>query len=283
MKIHKFNHMIRHKHIIVVFLLLIFPFKVISQEHIWVLNIHKGEEVVSYELPEDADGFKVQKVEYTSVPSGYENGYEYIDMGLPSGTKWATCNLGATTPLESGNHYAWGESESEPSLKYDWETYRYCICGDQALSEPETLTKYCLDSSYGEVDGLQYLEPSDDPVSVAMGGRWRMPTVEQYEELGMNCDFIRGVVDGVYGVAIISRINGASMFAPAAGIYLSEIYVHPSIIPDVEYIGAYWATKLDENNSQNAYVGFFSETQINMTTIFRCMGLSLRGACIINE
>ena len=79
-----------------------------------------------------------------------ENGHEYVDLGLPSGTKWATCNVGATKPEEYGNYYAWGETE--PKDYYDWSTYKYG-------SDYDELTKYCTSSDYGTVDNKNRTRP----------------------------------------------------------------------------------------------------------------------------
>ena len=87
--------------------------------------------------------------------SGILNGYEWIDLGLPSGLKWATCNVGAKTPEEYGDYFAWGETE--PKDYYDWSTYKWCDGSSNAM-----MTKYCDDYFYGSVDNKTVLEASDD-------------------------------------------------------------------------------------------------------------------------
>jgi hypothetical protein len=93
---------------------------------------------------------------------GKHEGHEYVDLGLPSGLKWATCNVGATTPEEYGDYFAWGEVESKET--YNWSTYKYGTDYDQ-------LTKYCSDSYYGKddfTDNKTVLDPEDDAATKAI-------------------------------------------------------------------------------------------------------------------
>ena len=109
------------------------------------------------------------------ISCGHE--HEYVDLGLS--VKWATCNMGASSPEEYGDHYAWGETETEST--YDWNTYKWC------KGSKNTLTKYCTDSDYGTVDNKTVLDPEDDVAQVKWGGNWRMPTDAEIEELRENC------------------------------------------------------------------------------------------------
>ena len=96
---------------------------------------------------------------------GKHKGHEYVDLGLPSGLKWATCNVGADSPEEYGDYFAWGEVE--PKATYDWSTYKYCA------GSSSTMTKYCNSSDYGK-DGFSdektVLELKDDAATVNWGG-----------------------------------------------------------------------------------------------------------------
>ena len=94
--------------------------------------------------------------------SGLNNGREYVDLGLPSGTMWATCNIGANYPEDYGDYYAWGETETKSN--YDWSTYKWC------KGSEDTLTKYCTDNDYGTVDNKTVLDPEDDAAHVKWGG-----------------------------------------------------------------------------------------------------------------
>ena len=108
---------------------------------------------------------------------GAESGYNYVDLGLTSGTKWATCNVGASKPQDYGDYYAWGEVT--PKETYNWSTYKYGSAYNQ-------LTKYCSSSSYGKdgfTDSKTTLDLSDDAAYVNWGGKWRMPTKAQQDEL----------------------------------------------------------------------------------------------------
>ena len=107
---------------------------------------------------------------------GGNDTHAYVDLGLPSGTLWATCNVGADYPWEYGNYYAWGETKTKTS--YNWSTYTK---GDE-----DKLTKYCSKSDKGNngfTDKLTKLQPGDDVSTAQWGSGWCMPTKEQWEEL----------------------------------------------------------------------------------------------------
>ena len=103
--------------------------------------------------------------------------YEYVDLGLPSGLKWAKCNVGATSETDYGSYFQWGDIEDKSNSDYNWAHYKYCNGSDT------TMTKYCTDSSYGTVDDKTTLDPEDDAASQIMGGNWRMPTASEYQTL----------------------------------------------------------------------------------------------------
>lgn len=119
--------------------------------------------------------------------SGKENGHAYVDLGLPSGTLWATCNVGASSPEGFGDYYAWGETESKSN--YSEETYHW--------------PNYSLDN---------------DVAHVKWGGKWRIPTVEECEELIAQCVF-EEVFEGNTKGARFKSSNGKSIFLPTAGEY----------------------------------------------------------------
>lgn len=133
--------------------------------------------------------------------------HEAVDLGLS--VKWATCNVGATAPERAGGYYAWGETVEKRN--YDWSTYKWC------KGSSNTLTKYCTDSSYGAVDNKTVLDPEDDVAHVKWGGSWRMPTIEEHEELGRLCTLVWCSVNNVSGCKVIGP-NGNSVFFPAAGV-----------------------------------------------------------------
>ena len=129
---------------------------------------------------------------------------EWVDLGLPSGTLWATCNVGANAPEEYGDHFAWGETS--PKEVYNWSTYQWCN------GSMFTLTKYNTQSSLGMVDNKTELDPEDDAAYVNWGPSWRTPTTDQQNEL-MDP---RTTQNGVHGFRVAGP-NGNSLFLPAAG------------------------------------------------------------------
>lgn len=146
--------------------------------------------------------------------SGSYNGYEYVDMGLPSGTLWATCNVGATTPEGYGNYYAWGETTTKSI--YNWSTYKYCNGGVQQL------TKYCDQSFYGYngfSDNLTVLQPMDDAATANWGNGWRIPTKEEWQELKENTTHKWITINGVKGL-LFTASNGNNLFIPASGWFV---------------------------------------------------------------
>lgn len=141
---------------------------------------------------------------------------EYVDLGLPSGTLWATCNVGAKSPEELGSLFAWGETK--PKDEYSWETYKWCKGG-----QSNWLTKYCLYSDDGEVDGKKELDLEDDAAYVNWGPDWRMPSYEQLKELYENCNFVETELNGVAGYRIHSTTNRNYIFLPIHEFYWSRI------------------------------------------------------------
>jgi uncharacterized repeat protein (TIGR02543 family) len=148
---------------------------------------------------------------------GAYNGHGYVDLGLPSGTLWATCNVGATTPESNGDKFAWGEVQ--PKSSYEWSNYRYCHGGDGV----HTLTKYCNDSEYGYngfTDNLTILLPSDDAATVNWGTGWSTPGSNQWYELFQNTTMDWTSQNGVYGL-LLTASNGKTLFFPQSGYWMN--------------------------------------------------------------
>lgn len=148
-----------------------------------------------------------------SKASGIVEGHEYVDLQLPSGVRWARCNIGANEPEEFGYYFGWGETEQKPN--YTWDTYKFSI-GDSLL------TKYNFSNEEGLVDSIFVLQDIDDVARSAWGGGWRMPTSIEYRELIDNCDYSWEKVNGVWGGLLKSRKNGNTIFFPAAGSRISS-------------------------------------------------------------
>jgi hypothetical protein len=137
--------------------------------------------------------------------------HEWVDLGLPSGTLWATMNVGATKPEEYGDYFAWGETE--PKSIYNWSSYKWCNGSNR------TFTKYCTLAYYGDndlVDGKTELDPEDDAAYINWGKNWRTPTMNQIEELIDKCTWKLTTRNAVNGY-LVTGPNGASLFLPAAG------------------------------------------------------------------
>ena len=172
--------------------------------------------------------------------------HEWVDLGLPSGTLWATCNVGANSPEEYGDYFAWGETQ--PKTTYSWSTYKYC------KGTSDTMTKYCTRSSIGSVDNKSELEPSDDAATVNWGADWQMPSLGQLREL-YNSSYTTTTwttMNRVYGRKIISNSNGNSIFLPAAG-YRSDTSLY-----DAGSYGDYWSRSLDTSYNLAFFLGFYS-------------------------
>ncbi len=171
--------------------------------------------VVKYDVENVAEVYYEETTETPTdqgvTVSGKEGIYTYVDLGLESGTKWATYNVGATKPTEYGDYFAWGETK--PKEDYSWETYKWCN-GDET-----SLTKYNTKSDYGTVDNKKVLDAEDDAATANWGSAWRMPTPVEQRELLEGCDW-EWVVDfngsGVNGQLGTSKKNGNTIFLPAA-------------------------------------------------------------------
>ena len=191
--------------------------------------------------------------------------YAAVDLGLPSGTKWATCNVGATTPEEYGDYFAWGETETKSN--YSWSTYKWCN------GSSSTLTKYNTSSSRGTVDNKTVLELADDAATVNWGGAWRMPTDAEWTELRENCEWTwtsdyNGT--GVAGRIVTSKINGNSIFLPAAGFRYNDVLYY------VGRYGYYWSSSLNTDYPYYAWVVYFNSDYVYRNNIYRFYGQSVR-------
>ena len=176
-----------------------------------------------------------------SSPTGFENGYGYVDLGLPSGTLWAVNNIGATSSEEFGDYFAWGETETKKTFSaenYKWSNSTY-----------DYLSKYCTDSSLGEVDSKVRLEIEDDAASANWGGEWRIPTCEEFEELCTNCIWTYWTTrNGINGYKITSKVNGNSIYMPTTGYYEGSTMCNRSSH------GFYWSSSLNSLNNKETYV-----------------------------
>ena len=148
--------------------------------------------------------------------------HEFVDLGLPSGTLWANCNVGATNPEDYGDYFAWGETAPKEVFlvsNYNYGVATYCVVNGESYGFK--LTKYCNDSRFGYrgyTDDLTILEAIDDASTVNWGCAWRMPTHEEMVELNDNCIKTRTTKNGINGL-LVTGPNGNSIFLPSAGGY----------------------------------------------------------------
>lgn len=187
--------------------------------------------------------------------------HEWVDLGLPSGTLWATMNVGAEAPEEYGDFFAWGETT--PKKVYNWATYT--LCGGTY----KTLTKYCTNSYYGSVDNKTELDPEDDAAYVLWGESWRMPTVEQMRELVENCVWGWSTMNGVEG-HLVTGPNGYTLFFPAAG------YINASTQHDAGSSASIWSRSLNEGTTYEAYYIGFNPGSVVTFSNSRMLGNSVR-------
>ena len=196
------------------------------------------------------------------------NEHAYVDLGLPSGTLWATCNVGAETPDGYGDYFAWGETT--PKTTYNWSTYKYCKVNSDG--RPSKLTKYNTSISYGTVDNLTLLQMRDDAATANWGSGWRTPTMEQWEELVNNTTSTWTTQNGVNG-RLFTANNGASLFLPAAGGRWDSELV------DAGYVGDYWSSSLytdDPGSPKDAWDFYFDSGYYGVGDLYRYGGQSVR-------
>ena len=217
-----------------------------------------------------------------AIPSSPIPVPEAIDLGLPSGLKWAAFNLGASKPEEYGDYYAWGETEPYYSSQnpltwkegkgegYDWSSYKWCMGFDT------TITKYCSSSSYGYngfTDTKTVLGLEDDAAHANLGGKWRMPTKEEQDELLEKCSWEWTQVNGINGRKVTGP-NGNSIFLPATGNWLY------TGLDGAGSWGYYWSSSLNTDGPYDAfYLYFFSAGDVGWSEYNRYGGLSVRPVC----
>ena len=182
--------------------------------------------------------------------SGAKNNHGYVDLGLPSGLLWATCNVGASKPEEYGDYYAWGEVNTKSGY----------ITGN-CKTEGKSLS---------DISG----NPAYDVARAKWGGKWRMPTDDEFKELIDNCKWERTTINGKNGYKVTSKKNGNTIFLPAAG------YRYGTSLDYAGYEGYYWSStptwSLTPDDAYNAYGLWFDGHHYNRRTNYRYLGRSVR-------
>ena len=192
--------------------------------------------------------------------TGIENGHAWVDLGLPNGLKWATCNVGADKPEAHGDYFAWGEVATKTI--YNWSNYKHGF-------DCNKLTTYCIDAEYGVVDNKIILKPEDDVACVRWGDAWRMPTNEEWAELRKNCTWTWLTRNKVEGYEVKGP-NGNCIFLPAAGSRYDD-YLHYA-----GNNGYYWASSLDSDYPDDAWYVYFCSDWVLGGSGYRYYGLSVR-------
>lgn len=219
-------------------------------QEIWVNNVASRiplGAIESVTFTDDTDGHYYRRCPDNNHPHA-------IDLGLPSGTKWCCCNVGATSPEAYGGYYAWGET-SEKST-YTEDNYAYY---DSNSGEYINIGE--------EISGTQY-----DVAHVRMGGAWRMPSLTQLQELISNCTHKWTQHNGVNG-QLVTGPNGGQVFFPAAG-YRWDVDLY-----DDGSCGGYWSGSLFSGYGDNVFDLIFKSGNLDWNYYGCSGGLSVRAVC----
>lgn len=200
---------------------------------------------------DNEDNNEVKVESYKECPD--DNHPHAIDLGLPSGTKWACCNVGSSTPEGYGGYYAWGETNEKND--YSEDTYTYYN------KKTETYNSLGKD-----IAGTDY-----DVAHVKWGGNWKMPTSAQIKELVDKCTWTSGFkeINGIKG-CVVTGPNGGSIFLPVAG------YRDYSYLESVKSEGYYLSSTLDSDGDDGVYFLFLDLTSRYVDSYYRYNGYSVR-------
>lgn len=202
------------------------------------------------------------------------DGHKFIDLGLPSGLLWATCNVGATKITDYGDYYAWGDTSTKQ--RYFWDSYQYgsCTLDDAGYLKTVTLTKYYAD------DDLRSLETTDEAAIANWGSNCRMPTYAEIKELDKYCEWDWGYYyNGTAGI-MVTGPNGNKILFPAAGLRIwnrsggegASGYIWTSDVCEEGFC---------ENNYRYAHQIFFDEDYHDCNSYdSRCDGGSVRPVAV---
>jgi hypothetical protein len=210
-----------------------------------------------------------------NVTTGTLNGHVWVDLGLPSGTLWATCNVGAYNPEDYGDYFAWGETMTKTT--YTWDTYKF-VTGNYG----QYLTKYYnSNSSIGNnnsTDNLTTLQLMDDAAAAKWGVGWHMPTENQWFEIRDKTTREWTIKNGVKG-CLITGPNGNTIFLPAAGMHNENGFNNAG------NYGYYWSSSLcigepycAANISIHNYV-LYGNAVLSPSNTGRYLGYSVRAVC----
>ena len=209
-----------------------------------------------------------------------ENGFEYVDLGLPSGTTWATCNVGADKPEDTGLLFQFGRVDG---YKYGDENHKFRKAIQNCI---DTGDLYIPQTTSGKIyNDDEILDLEDDAANVHMGGNWKMPTKDQFQELIDNTSKKIKIINNKRGLLFVSKNNGNSLFVPFGGYW--DVYEGFIEIDRIAYL---WTSQgaLSDNNDLHAYFCLlikdkkYLDMYSRITPCFRCYGQNIRGV-FVNE
>lgn len=205
------------------------------------------------------------------IPEGWSV-MSLVDLGLS--VKWATCNIGASSPEEYGGYYQWAgiTDVSNTSIYLDWNNCMYHTGSNGSYGWTKYVPSRC--SSYwsgtGDPDNKTVLDPEDDIAHVILGGCWRMPTYDEFNELLENCEREWTIYNDVEGYKLSSKKNGNSIFLPAAG------YRGGGALISAGTYGYYWSSSLNTYDQRSAYSLYLRLDDIFMNPESRYGGRTIR-------
>ena len=213
------------------------------------------------------DRYKSNLIDYVDFSEKGNSGvHECVDLGLPSGLKWATCNIGANAPEEYGEYYAWAELET----KHMYDQYHYSFF---SLKQDDIFSH-----GYGEIEALggDISETKYDVAHLLWGENWRLPTREEFSELTLYCSWFWTSINNVYGYEITGT-NGNKIFLPATGLRIASAKFYKN------NGGNYWSSTpleysnhLDEAYHLYFYRDDYSGNDIKTDSYFKYYGMTIR-------
>ena len=195
---------------------------------------------------------------------------EAVDMGLPSGTKWANMNVGAEKPEDYGLYFAWAETRGYPTdtqRKFNIASYKWY---DQ---DSDLFIKYCAEGAVGKTDTIRSVEIADDPARANWGEPWQLPAFDDILEFVENTTREWTSINGVEGYTFTSKLNGNSIFVPASGC------MGPGGISNQGVYGYYWSLSLYPSDSGCARGFFFTKELARTSGSTRFLGRTVRPVC----
>ena len=198
----------------------------------------------------------IENLKPIEIVNGQENGFDYADLGLPSGTLWATCNVGATSPEQAGLYFAWGETTGFTADQVE--------NGERSFDEDS----YNIGSAASISTDLTL---EQDAAHVHMGGKWRMPTYDDFVELNRNCVTSWIEKNGICGKLFTSVVNGNSIFFPTSGSCYGKSIVN------FNDVGYYWSATGGSANTSSILV---FKSRVSFSSFYsRYYGRTVRGVC----